>query len=111
MVSRAALPIGKSPGLLAHQWVSLCEANRANCLALIVWQRGSEIATISVDMAIEFSKGRKSIPWSAIPTRFKHRHQVDVWRELFDPFLVLPPSAGITSGAESTPASGPASDP
>jgi hypothetical protein len=111
MVGRPALPIGKSPGLLAHQWVALCEANRANVLALIVWQRNTEIATISVDMAAEFSKGRKSIPWSLIPDRFKHRHQVDVWRELFEPFLALPQGVGTVSGADLAPGSGQSGDP
>ncbi len=92
-VNRLSLPIGKKPGLLAHQWVALCEANRANVLALIVWQRRDYIATISIDMAIEFSKDRKSIPWDSIPRKFLHyRQQPDVWREMFNPFLTVEPS-------------------
>jgi len=97
-VSRLSLPIGKKPGLLGHQWVALCEANRANALALLVWQRGDYIATISVDMAIEFSRDRKSIPWDSIPAKFKHRLHVDVWREMFEPFLTVEPSPALPPG-------------
>lgn len=70
MVSRKSLPIGKSPGLLPHQWAELLDANRANCLALICWCYRGKVATITVDMAIELSRGRKSIPWESIDDRY-----------------------------------------
>lgn len=91
MLNRLSLPLGKSPGLSGHQWVSLCEANKAGCLALIVWQKGEWIATISIDMAWKLSEKRRSIPWKEIPAQFKHWAGVNVWRELFSPFLCVPP--------------------
>lgn len=72
MVERPSLPLGAAPGLLPHQWTALREANRANCLALIAWQRKGSIAVIDVDMAIELSENRKSVPWGRIQQQFKH---------------------------------------
>jgi len=71
-VYRTSLPIGKSPGLSAHQWNELCDASRAGCLALICWARGKLCATISVGQAAELSEGRRSIPWDGIDPDF-HR--------------------------------------
>ena len=70
MVNRPSLPIGQSPGLLPHQWCELMDANRANCLALICWARGGFCATLTMDMAIDLSAGRRSIPWKEIEERF-----------------------------------------
>lgn len=69
-VNRDSLPIGSSPGLLIHQWNELCDANRAGALSLIAWARGDVCKTITMDMAIRLSEGRKSIPWSAIDERY-----------------------------------------
>lgn len=66
MVDRPALPIGNDPGLSVHQWNELEDANRAGCIALICWARHDICKTISMDMAIELSRGRRSIPWAAI---------------------------------------------
>lgn len=84
-VNRSCLPIGKSPGLAPHQWAELWNANRANALALICWARGSRCAVLSMDMALEFSKERKSIPWNKIPERFIH--EIDDHLSLLEPFL------------------------
>ena len=72
MIERPSLAIGNDPGLQPHQWNELCDANRAGCLALICWARGNVCATISVDMAIKLSEGRKSIPWDSIDPKY-HR--------------------------------------
>jgi hypothetical protein len=72
MVSRPRLPLGQAPGLSVHQWNALREAHRANCLALIAWQRGGTIAVFDVDMAIVLSTGMRSIPWQKIQERFLH---------------------------------------
>lgn len=89
MVNRTALPIGQSPGLIGHQWLALCEAGRANVLTLICWMSGNVIATFDIDMAIELSAGRKSIPWESIPDRFKHTMGDRIWETMFEPYLSL----------------------
>lgn len=71
-VNRTSLPIGAAPGLRSHQWNALCDANRANCIALICWARAGVCATLTMDMAIELSKERRSIPWKKIQKRFLH---------------------------------------
>lgn len=71
-VSRASLPIGCSPGLKVHQWEALMEANRANCLALLCWACGDTCATMTMDMVVELSKGRRSIAWKDIPEQYLH---------------------------------------
>jgi hypothetical protein len=93
MVSRTRLPVGQSPGMASHQWVSLCEANRANVLALICWSKDETIATFDMDMAIELKENSKSIPWNAIPERFKHRWSPTVFQTMFEPYLCLPAMA------------------
>lgn len=70
MVNRTSLPISESPGLSAHQWNELSDANKAGALALICWSRGHVCATLTMDMAIRLSHGRLSIPWSSIEERF-----------------------------------------
>lgn len=71
-VDRTALPISDSPGLSAHQWCELGDANKAGALALICWARGPVCATITFDMAARLSDGRRSIPWDAIAETY-HR--------------------------------------
>jgi len=92
MVSRPSLPIGDSPGLQPHQWNALLDANRANCLALICWSRDDVVATIDVDMALELSKGRKSIPWTAIPDSYYRTLSSNSYRclDLLDHWLRMP---------------------
>jgi len=95
MVNRAALPIGTSNGLQAHQWVALCDANKANVLALICWMKGDTIATFDIDMAILFAYQRKSIPWDLIPDKFKHKMGVRIWETMFEPYLTIPSQHGL----------------
>lgn len=70
MVTRPRLPIGTSNGLQPHQWNELCDAHRAGAIALIAWKLGNEVAVIDPAMAIEISKGSRSIPWVGIPHQF-----------------------------------------
>lgn len=72
MVERTYLPIGKEPGLAAHQWCELADANRAGALALICWARGGICATISFDIAASLAVDRRSIPWEKIEKKY-HR--------------------------------------
>ena len=71
-VERESLPIGSAPGLAPHQWNALRDAGRAGCIALICWVRNGVLATIDIDMAIAFSRDRRSIPWKKIQKRFLH---------------------------------------
>lgn len=90
MVNRPSLPISDDPGLQPHQWNELMDANRAGALALVCWARGDVCAAITMDMAVAFSAGRKSIPWSSIPERYHrpmrgsdcHLHLLDAWLPL-----------------------------
>lgn len=78
LVHSTSLPIGDgSNGLQVHQWNELCDANRAGCMTLIAWGQRDKVAVIDVDMAKQFSHGRKSIPWNAIPEPWKRE-----WRPL-----------------------------
>lgn len=87
-VARASLPIGSSPGLASHQWNALRDAGRANCVALICWMRNGVLATIDIDMAVELSKDRASIPWKEIPKRFLHEEpKPSRCLELLEPFV------------------------
>lgn len=86
-VNRTSLPIGTSNGLSPHQWNELCDANRAGCLALISWARGKVCKTISMDMAIAYSEGRKSIPWSSIPDSYGRHLKPSLSLELLDHWL------------------------
>ena len=85
-VQRMSLPIGTSNGLQVHQWNALEEASRANCISLICWANGDEVATIDFDQAATYSEGRKSIPWRAIPERYIHELYGDPFR-LLEPWL------------------------
>lgn len=85
--SRSSLPIGAAPGLAKHQWNELADANRANVIALIVWQYKGEVAVISMDMAQRYSHRRRSIPWDAIPGHYKHSPEKSRWHDLFSNFL------------------------
>lgn len=69
MVDRPSLPIRDRPGLEAHQWNELDDANRAGALALICWARRGIVKTFGMDMAraLSVGSGRVSIAWGAIP--------------------------------------------
>ena len=70
MVNAPSLKIAGEPGLSAHQWCELGDANKAGALSLICWARGDICATISFDMAAALAQDRKSIPWEKIEGRF-----------------------------------------
>jgi hypothetical protein len=89
MVTRTSLPINdKSNGLSIHQWNELLDANRAGALALISWANAGVCATITMDMAIELTRGRKSIPWQKIEKKY-HRplSGPDCHLRLLEPWL------------------------
>ncbi len=98
MVERASLPLGTAPGLLPHQWTALREASRANCLALIAWQRGSSIAVFDVDMAIALSEHRKSVPWNLITKPFIHSaNDSGAARTILEPYLCISRASSSSS--------------
>lgn len=93
LVHTTALKISGSPGLSAHQWNELGDANRAGALTLICWARGSMCATITMDMAIALSAGRLSIPWDKIDQRFmRSMNGPQAHLRLLDQWLPLPSS-------------------
>lgn len=93
-VARLSLPVGKAPGLAPHQWNALCDAGRANCIALICWMRKGVLATIDIDMAVALSKDRASIPWRKIPKKFLHEEpKPSRCLGLLEPFVRSIPSS------------------
>jgi hypothetical protein len=92
MVQRTSLPIGNIPGLSKHQWNELRDANKAGAHALIVWAQGDRSACIPMDMAIQMTMDRKSIPWKGIP---KHLHRplrgADAHLHLLEPWISITP--------------------
>lgn len=62
MVVRHRLPVGKSPGLLAHQWNELCDAHRAGAIPLLVWERDGFFKVLTMPAIVSSIDG-KSIPW------------------------------------------------
>lgn len=96
MVNRASLPIGCSNGLQPHQWNELLDANRANCIALLAWMRKDIVSVVDVDQVIAYSKGRKSIPWGAIPSYCHREPRPTACLKLFDRWLPLPSATGTT---------------
>lgn len=56
-----------SRGLKPHQWLALQECHDAGGIAVLLWRRKGVDAILDVDMIRKFSKGKLSIPWSAIP--------------------------------------------
>jgi hypothetical protein len=64
MVKRPSLPIGKAPGLAAHQWRALDEADRAGCICIVIWQRDDVLNFLMPGNIRDFMEsGRKSVPW------------------------------------------------
>jgi hypothetical protein len=64
MVKRPSLPIGKAPGLAAHQWRALDEADRAGCQAMVLWMNGGEFYPIDIRLIrLHMAAGRRSVPW------------------------------------------------
>ncbi len=86
-LNKTSLPIACRPGLAPHQYVALHEANKADCISLVCWQRGNICATISFDMVIALSEGRQSVAWMDIPKQYlramdddnAHLHLLDHW--------------------------------
>ncbi len=90
MHNESRLPVGSHSGVTSYQWTSLLECHKAMGLALIVWQRGDEIATFDMDIAVELSKDRRSIPWGKIPKRFLHSAESpSVHLDMFEPYLLI----------------------
>lgn len=85
-----SLPIGSKSGVTPNQWTSLLECHKAMGLALIAWQRGDEIAVFDMDVAVELSKDRRSIPWEKIQKRFLHSvESPSVHLDMFEPYLLI----------------------
>lgn len=82
---KESLPIG-TRGIKPHQLSALMEVHKAGGLGLLVWMHDSMIAVIDYDQVHAYSLGRKSIPWSNIPLRFKHEPGLDPLH-FFWPFL------------------------
>lgn len=93
MFKQPSLPVGEK-GLKAHQLIAIKECHQAGGVGLLVWQREDDIAVIDPDQVMAYSKGRKSIPWKSIPTRYKRPITVS-WELFFWPFIgkVTVPSA------------------
>jgi hypothetical protein len=90
MVNAPSLKVAGEPGLSAHQWNELCDANRAGALALICWSRGAVVKTFGIDMATMASKERRSIPWDAIPDSLARPLEVTERLRILDHWLPLP---------------------
>ena len=69
MFSKPSLPLGEK-GLKQHQLKAITECHRAGGIGLLIWQHGAEIAVIDPEQVLAYGRGRKSIPWKAIPPRF-----------------------------------------
>ncbi len=90
MHNESRLPVGSRSGVTSYQWTSLLECHKAMGIALIVWQRGDKIATFDMDVAVELSKNRRSIPWGKIPERFLHSvESPSVHLDMFKPYLLI----------------------
>lgn len=87
MFQKLSLPLGKK-GLKPHQLKAITECHRAGGIGLLVWQHGVQIAVIDADQVRVYSKGRKSLPWKAIPARFTHPVIVDDLK-FFWPFIAV----------------------
>jgi penicillin-binding protein-related factor A (putative recombinase) len=72
--------------LKPHQVIAINEVHQAGGIGLLVWQRGDRIAVIDAGQVKTYSEGRKSIPWSAIPDKYKNRPTIDP-RRFFWPFF------------------------
>lgn len=70
ITSRGRLDLSKK-GLKPHQLQAILEVQRAGGLGLVVWQFEERIAVIDADQVRSYSEGRRSIPWQAIPYRYK----------------------------------------
>jgi penicillin-binding protein-related factor A (putative recombinase) len=89
MFQQPSLPVG-AKGLKAHQLKALTECHKAGGIGLLVWQRGDELAVIDPDQVMAYSRGRKSIPWKAIPAMFT-KSVVCPALEFFWPFVSRAP--------------------
>ncbi len=85
MFQKPSLPIGEK-GLKPHQYRALVEVHRAGGIGLLVWQNDFTIAVIDPEQITKYSRGRKSLPWKAIPESYK-KDLVSDPRRFFWPFL------------------------
>lgn len=90
MREKTSLGIGPKSDIKPHQWNELMFCHNAGGVALIVWQRGEEVAVFDMDIAqrLSIAEDRVSIPWKQIPKLYKH-HESEKYR-LLDPYLVIP---------------------
>lgn len=86
ITAKPTLAVSSKSGLRAHQLRALLEVHRANGLGLLVWQHALEIAVIDIEQVLTYGEGRRSVPWSAVPQRFK-KCVVSSPRRFFDPFF------------------------
>lgn len=84
-----SLPVG-AKGLKAHQLKAITECHRAGGIGVLVWQHDDELAVIDPEQVMSYSRGRKSIPWKAIPAKFKKPYDVE-WPMFFWPFIAPSP--------------------
>lgn len=85
MRQQLSLAVGDK-GLKPHQLKAITECHKAGGIGLLLWQRGDELAVIDPDQVLAYSRGRKSIPWKAIPARFKKLAGCS-YEVLFWPFI------------------------
>lgn len=95
-----SLPLGPK-GLKPHQLIAITECHKAGGIGLLAWQRGDELAVIDPDQIRAYSRGRKSIPWKAIPARYKRPADCS-YQAFFWPFIGRPAARGATEPQSST---------
>lgn len=70
-IKAKSLALGSS-GIKPHQWVALTELTRCGGIGIVAWAREDKVAILDTDMIYSLSRGRKSVPWIAIPAQWKH---------------------------------------
>lgn len=84
------LPLYSKGGITPYQWTSLLECHKAGGIALIVWQRGDEVATLDMDMVQALATDRRSIAWKKIQKSFCHPATTDTAHlTIFEPHLKI----------------------
>ncbi len=82
-VNRPSLPIGTSNGLQAHQWNALELAHHCGGIAILIWQRGLDVAVLRFDYLAALAEGRKSIQWPPLD------HFATSWEDRLRALLTL----------------------
>lgn len=84
---RPFLPLGPR-GLKAHQQRALQEVESAGGLALVAWQRGSQIAVFDYGFVRLVTYARKSVAWSDVQAIPEYLHTLTESPQRFlEPFL------------------------